>query len=179
MDCSKTLEHRIGAVSVDAAQPRTLYGYAARFNETARIDGSFNERIHAGAFKRSLESGRDILCLVDHDTSKILGRTSSGTLKLSEDAVGLRYELILPNTQEAKDIAELARRGDLGGMSFGFRVPQGGETWDGENRMLSDVELLEISVIHSWPAYDGTSVGIRSKAMRPRLKKLREVLRYV
>ncbi len=178
MERSNKIERRFGGVSLDTSQPRTLYGYASVFGQKAQI-GSFEEIIAHGAFSRSLASGRDILCQIDHDSSKVLGRTSSGTLKLSEDEIGLRFELNLPDTTEGRDLAEMARRHDLGGMSFGFYVPEGGESWDGSTRTLTDVELVEISVVHAFPAYSGTSVDIRSKQKKPRLEKLKEAMRYV
>ena len=66
------------------ASGRTLTGYAAVFGAETRV-GDFIEKIKPGAFTRSLESGRDVLALADHDTSAVLGRTSSGTLALHED----------------------------------------------------------------------------------------------
>ena len=178
MNSSKNLERRACAVSFDAAKPRTLFGYAAVFGQKAHV-GGFDEVIKAGAFHRSLTSGKDILCQVDHDSSLVLGRTSSGTLRLMEDSHGLRFELDVPDTTTGRDIVELAKRGDLGGMSFGFYVPESGEKWDGNTRTLSDIELVEISVVQAFPAYEGTEVNVRAKKATPRLKALLEVLRYV
>ncbi len=58
---------------------------------------------------------------------------------------------------------ELASRGDLGGMSFGFTVPKGGEVWNGTNRTLQAVTLHEISVVSAWPAYPDTEIALRGK----------------
>jgi phage head maturation protease len=55
-------------------------------------------------------------------------------------------------------------------MSFGFAVPDGGERWTGNIRELRQIDLKEISVIHSWPAYTGTTVNAR--AMLPTPKRL-------
>lgn len=144
------------------ASGRHLVGTVARFNSEARI-GSFVETIKPGAFTRSLQSGDDILALADHDPKEVLGRTSSGTLTLREDAEGLHFDLALPDTQRGRDLLALAERGDLGGMSFGFRVPDGGERWDGSKRELRDVDLAEVSVVQSWPAYSETSVAVRAR----------------
>ena len=153
------------AVSLElAASGRKLTGYAAVFGQEARVAG-FTEVIRPGAFKGAL-AGRDVLALIDHNPSKLLARTKSGTLRLEEDSRGLRYEIDLPDTQEGRDILTLAERGDLGGMSFGFTVSKGGEHWNGQRRELRAVTLHEISVVHSWPAYEGTSVQARSKAPR-------------
>lgn len=144
------------------ASGRRLVGYVARFDTEARI-GSFRETIKPGAFRASLAAGADILALADHDPARVLGRTKSGTLALREDADGLAFELQVPDTQTGRDLLALAERGDLGGMSFGFHVPDGGDHWTGDLRELRTVELREVSVVQSWPAYAETSVQVRSR----------------
>ena len=141
---------------------RKLTGYAVRFNSETRI-GSFRETVAPGAFAESLRSNADILALADHNANEVLGRTRSGTLVLREDSEGLAFELTLPDTQRGRDIVALAERGDIGGMSFGFKVRDGGEKWSGDLRELRNVELHEISVVQSWPAYGETSVSLRNK----------------
>ena len=153
------LERR-GAAAGVTASGRTLTGYAAVFGAETRI-GSFSERIAPGAFATSLASGRDVLALLDHRTDVLLGRTRSGTLTLREDAKGLRFELQVPDTQPGRDLIALAERGDLGGMSFGFRAVD--EAWQGDTRELRAVELHEISVVQSWPAYQQTEISLRNK----------------
>lgn len=145
------------------ASGRKLEGYAAVFGIEARI-GNFVEVIRPGAFRGSLKGGNDIIALVDHDPSKLLARTKSGTLRLSEDSKGLQFEIQVPGTQLGNDILELAQRGDLGGMSFGFPSPgKDGERWQGQKRELINLDLREISVVSSWPAYEGTIIKARSK----------------
>ena len=170
MNVGGVIERR-RAVELSTAPGRKLTGYAAVYGQESRVAG-FTEVIRPGAFKESL--GRDILALIDHDPGRLLARTKSGTLRLSEDTRGLRFELDVPDTQEGRDILTLAERGDLGGMSFGFTVPKGGEHWIGQKRELRAVTLHEISVVHSWPAYDGTSVEPRRKTPR-----LSAALRYL
>lgn len=153
-----TLERR-HATELRATGQR-LEGYAATFNTEARI-GSIVETILPGAFRAALAD--DVLALLDHDTHKVLGRTRSGTLRLSEDTRGLAFSLDLPDTAAGRDVLALAARKDLGGMSFGFRVPKGGEQWKGERRTLSVVTLKEISIVSAWPAYPDTSLALRSR----------------
>ena len=151
---------RRGAAAGVTASGRTLSGYAASYNDPTAI-GGFTERIAPGAFTKSLASGRDVLALLDHRADVLLGRTRSGSLKLSEDAKGLRFELALPDTAAARDVIALAERGDLGGMSFGFVAID--EAWDGDTRELREIQLHEISVVQSWPAYQSTSVSLRNR----------------
>ena len=152
---------------------RRLTGYAARFGTEARIGGGVVETIAPGAFAPSLASGRDVLALVDHNPTRVLARTRSGTLRLSEDSVGLAFDIDMPNTQTARDLLEMAERGDLGGMSFGFTVID--QERRADRRVLRSVELLEISVVSAWPAYQGTTVDARSApvAMDRRARLLR------
>ncbi|GAB5375006.1 MAG: HK97 family phage prohead protease [Acuticoccus sp.] len=139
---------------------RRLEGYAAMFGSDARL-GGFVETIAPGAFHRALAG--DVLAFLDHDPGKVLGRTKSGTLRLAEDTRGLAFSLDLPDTQAGRDVLTLAARGDLGGMSFGFTVPAGGDTWNGERRTLRTVNLKEISVVQAWPAYPNTEVAVRAQ----------------
>ena len=160
------IERRRAADLSVAPGQRKLVGYAAVFGQETRIS-DFTEVIRPGAFAASLK-GRDILALVDHDPARLLARTKSGTLRLEEDSKGLRFELDLPDTTEGRDLLALAERGDIGGMSFGFTVQKGGENWNGKRRELRAVTLHEISVVHAWPAYQGTSVEPRAR--RPHLE---------
>jgi uncharacterized protein len=156
---SQTRERRVAEIEV-RAKGRRLEGYAALFGIEARI-GSFTESIRAGAFTDALAKP-DILALVDHDPARVLARTRSGTLRLSQDAKGLAFALDVPDTQAGHDVLALAERGDVGGMSFGFVVPAGGDSWQGDARELRTIDLFEISVVLAWPAYDGTVVNARA-----------------
>jgi HK97 family phage prohead protease len=154
-----TRERRSSPLEI-RARGRRLEGHAALFGVEAPI-GGFREKIAPGAFSGSLRG--DVLALVDHDPGKVLARTRSGTLRLSEDTRGLAFDLDVPQTSAGIDVLALAERGDLGGASFGFRVREGGERWEGNLRTLTDVELFEVSIVSSWPAYEGTVVNARSR----------------
>ncbi len=169
---SVTLERR--TFTEVRADGRRLEGYAATFGAEARI-GSIIETIAPGAFRGAI--GGDVLALFDHDPGKVLGRTRSGTLRLSEDAKGLAFSLDLPDTQAGRDVLELAQRNDLGGMSFAFLVPKGGDRWNGERRTLLSLDLKEISVVSAFPAYPDTSLALRSRepARSARVELLREI----
>ena len=128
------------------------------------------EYIKPGAFTRAINEQHDVRALVDHDPKMILGRTKSGTLRLSQDEHGLRTEIDIPHTTVGQDTLESIRRGDLDAMSFGFVVRD--DSWeerDGKTvREIRDLDLFDVSVV-SFPAYEDTSVAVRSlkrEAMR-------------
>lgn len=142
---------------------RQIVGYAAKFGIDADIGGYFIERIAPGAFARAIARPDDVRGLFNHSDNYVLGRVSSGTLKLAEDNVGLRYEIDPPETQWARDLVTSIDRGDISQSSFCFRALK--EEWDetGEIpiRTLLEVELLDVSPV-TYPAYVDTEVGVRS-----------------
>jgi HK97 family phage prohead protease len=157
------IERRTAQLEIRVAKGRRLEGYAATFGTEARIGSGFTEALKSHAFANSLRSERDILALVDHDATKVLARTRSKTLRLSEDSRGLAFDLDVPQTSYGRDILALAERGDVGGASFGFSVRKNGEQWSGSKRTLTDIDLHEISIVASWPAYEGTIVAARMR----------------
>jgi hypothetical protein len=94
----------------------------------------------------------------------VLGNTENNTAKVWEDEIGLRFELELPDTTAGKDAFTPIQRGDVKGVSFGFRTRV--DEWDESDknnivRTLIDVMLYEVSPT-AMPAYPQTSVSARS-----------------
>jgi HK97 family phage prohead protease len=145
-----------------APAKRRLEGLAAPFDQVAHI-GGFDEVITRGAFTATLSDGHDIVALADHDPRDVLARTRNGSLRLAETRSGLEFSLDLPDTQLGRDVLHMAENELLGGMSFGFRVRPAGERWDKMTRELRSLDLVEISTVAAWPAYDGTVVAARSR----------------
>jgi uncharacterized protein len=154
-----------------------IVGYAAMFDSPTAIregGGTFNEVIRPGAFDEYLRSGGDTLGLFNHNIDMLLGRRSSGTLKLSVDSTGLRYEITPPPTQLGRDLTELIRRGDVKGSSFAFSITSAGERWSilpGDPLPLREVinvaNLFDVSPVTS-PAYPDTTAGLGSASSGPR-----------
>lgn len=138
-----------------------IRGYAAIFNSWSEDLGGFRERIRPGAFAKTLQEA-DIRALWNHDSGVVLGRNKSGTLELVEDEIGLRVVITPPDTQNARDVMELIRRGDVDSMSFGFRTIR--DEWNTKanppERELIEVALFDVSPV-TYPAYPATTVNIR------------------
>ena len=168
-----TLENR-------ADNKPAIRGYCAVFyregdpkTEYCLWDDSYGravERIMPGAFDRALRQNQDVAGLFNHDPNMVLGRTSAGTMNLTKDEIGLRYEIEPGDTSVSRDVQEHIRRGDVTGSSFSFTVPPGGDRWtrtqdeDGkyfEVREVLDVELYDVGPV-TFPAYQGTSAAVRS-----------------
>lgn len=147
----------------DGAKAPMIVGYASVFDSLSEDLGGFREIVKPGAFTRSLRDGADVRALVDHDPSRILGRSSAGTLRMQVNAKGLRVEIDPPDTTTGRDILTSINRGDVDGMSFAFRTVL--DEWRMEGpvviRELLDVDLVDASVV-TFPAYPATEVGVRS-----------------
>ena len=137
-----------------------LSGYAAVFNN-ASVPLPFIEYIAPGAFRKTLSETPDVRLLINHEGLP-LARTKNGTLTLTEDEVGLRFDAELPDTNEARDLYTLIERGDLDQMSFAFRVIRQKYNEDRSERTLTEVSLADgdVSVV-TYPAYPTTTVEAR------------------
>lgn len=156
-----TMDVEIRALDTEDGSIR-IGGYAATFNKEA-TGLNFREVIAPGAFTRTLQTGNPVFLLVNHDMGELpLAATQSGTLQLSEDRIGLRMEADLdPSNPRAAEVASALRRGDVSKMSFAFSVAEGGQIREEGLRTLTDLDLYEVSVV-TLPAYDSTTVGLRS-----------------
>jgi len=174
------LEVEERAAGTPDSEPVRFSGYAAVFNSPSerlwdRSRGEFTELIQPGAFHRTLGLNNDVRMYVNHNSDQVLASTRSMTLNLSEDSRGLRVEAELPNTTYANDLAELMRSGVVDSMSFGFTVPEGGDTWQGDTRTLSEIALHEVSVVTGHPAYPETAgASVRAVEAEPTPEPVKE-----
>ncbi len=106
-------------------------GYAAIFDAPDRG----GDVIRPGAFGRA---NQDVPLLWQHDRGRVIGRIET----LEEDRHGLRVIATL----EEKALAAGLESGTLGGLSFGYRVRNGGPGKNGL-RELIDLDLVEVSLV--------------------------------
>ena len=165
---TKPMERRALAPSELRAEPDgKIRGYAAVFNTWADGGFGYEESIRPGAFKKTLKEGKpDIRALWNHDTNLVLARTTNGTLTLWEDEKGLAVEIDPPDTSWGRDATESIRRGDVSGMSFGFRPIRDewsyGTGTDGKDRrVMVELAVNEVSPC-TFPWYESTEVSVRA-----------------
>ncbi|MCZ2341467.1 MAG: HK97 family phage prohead protease [Bacteroidales bacterium] len=143
-----------------------ITGYAAVYFDPANPGTEFElypkcfERIRPGAFDRAIRED-DIRALFNHDPSSPLGRNRSGTLRLSSDSRGLRYEIETPDTILGRDLLTMLRRGDISGSSFAFDVVK--EQYRDEPGGIVIRELIELRLFDvgpvTFPAYVAATSG--------------------
>lgn len=146
-------------------QGEELYieGYFAVFNSLYEMWDGATESIAPGAFTDTL--GNDIRALINHDTRLVLGRNKAGTLELREDAHGLWGKVrVNPKDQDAMNLYERVKRGDVDQCSFGFEILDEETEFRGDevHWTIKKVNLFEVSVC-TFPAYQETAVSARQK----------------
>ena len=145
----------------DSGEGQYIEGYFSVFNSDYEIGQGMSESVAPGAFSETL--GGDIRALINHDTTLVLGRNKAGTLELREDSHGLWGRITVnPNDQDALNLYERVKRGDVDQCSFGFEILDEETEFRGEDIhwTIKAVKLYEVSVC-TYPAYEATSVSAR------------------
>jgi HK97 family phage prohead protease len=158
--------------SEDGAEREYVVGYAAKFGVLSLDLGDFVERIDPGAFglvaeRRGRRKPLETRALWNHDPNYPLARYP-GTLRMTVDEVGLRYEFPVPDTSYGRDIASNIRAGIVKGSSFSFTVPSGGDSWaveDGRSvRTIQKIDtLLDVGPV-TFPAYPDADVKVAQRS---------------
>lgn len=168
----------IRAAALDGAATLRVEGWPIVYDQSAKINdpaGGYIEIIRAGALDEA--DLTDARLLYNHDLSKVpLARTPK-TMQLIRDPAGLRMVADLPDTAEARSVYTAVQRGDLSGMSFAFKIPEGGDKYNAKTktREISKIsKIYEVSIV-PFPAYQQTSVEARRAIDRETLSaRLRE-----
>lgn len=156
----KRLNYQLRSVNIEG---NTLTGIAHVFGTRALVDGQY-ESFSPTAFDSSI-AANDVASFANHNAEQLLGRTSSGTLRIERDDEALSFSVDLPDTSYAHDLKELVKRGDLTGVSFGFlpgKYERRSHNGKAERRHTNVERLIEISPV-SLPAFDGTSLSLRQE----------------
>lgn len=173
MDATSELEVRlIGEapgleVKTEENGRTVIRGYAAVFQSDSQDLGGFVERIEPGAFDAVLAKNPDVFGKYNHE--RVIGRTSSGTMKLFADERGLRYEISPPRA--AADVVELIERGDVRGSSFAFRTSGTNESWSRDpdtgvmRRTIKSFDFLGDAGPVDSPAYLATETYVSKRAL--------------
>jgi Escherichia/Staphylococcus phage prohead protease len=150
--------------ATNSLKGNTLDGTAHAFGQRAQVAGHYIE-FAPGAFDAALARS-DARAFMNHNTDLLLGRESSGTLRLSANAEGLHYSIDLPATSYAEDLKVVVGRKDLTETSFGIypgkytvsKAADGLPLWT----YSSVEELFDVSPV-SLPAFSGTSAQLHAQ----------------
>lgn len=151
-----------------------ISGYFAVFGSEYELWPGASESVDPHAFDEALDD--DIRCLINHDTRLVLGRNIAGTLQLRVEEKGLWGEVkINPNDQDAVNVYERVKRGDVNQCSFGFDIvaEEFEDRGDSVHWTIKAVKLYEVSVV-TFPAYEKTGVEARKRQVEDIRKRKNE-----
>ena len=121
-----------------------LTGYASTFEQPYEMldqFGAYTEVVRAGAFAATLAAGADVAYLSNHG-GLTMARTKSGSLRLSEDHLGLRVAATVNTARgDVRDLLAAVEDGDIDQMSFAFRIVRQAWSPDYDERALLEVDL--------------------------------------
>lgn len=158
-------EVRAEQPAVDGRNSLIIKGTAIVYDAPTTINdpkGQYTEIIKRGALDGADLS--DARLLYNHDLNRVpLARTPK-TMKLMHSPAGLEMVAELPDTEDARSVYTAVQRGDLSGMSFAFKVPVGGDSYDPltNTRVIYKIEKVYELSICPFPAYPQTSVEARA-----------------
>lgn len=166
---------------------RTMIGYGAVFDQVTEIkswEGDFKERVQKGAFKKTLSEHPNPVVQFDHGRDTRVGSVPIAAIEeLKEDSAGLFIRARLFDNPIIEPIRQAIEAQSISGMSFKFRVTADkwvdakGRRVSGDElerllstgtltRTITEVQLAELGPV-VFPAYAGTSVGVRDSESAP------------
>lgn len=166
----RNIEIRSFDISLSDGQSRHITGYSVVFNTRSRDLGGFYEIIAPTAITQDLIDRSDVVMNYAHDDNLILARSRNGegTLTLTLDDNGLRFDFDMPDTSIGNQVLESIRRGDVSTCSFAFSInDENCETWERDAddniiRTITSITGLYDCAIVTHAAYEATTVSARS-----------------
>lgn len=162
-------------VRAEGEDPHIISGYAMRFNEKSvyltSYGDKFIETMSRECYSQAKADAADIKMTLFHNREKLLARSNAGkgSMKLTVDDQGLRFEFASPDTELGKFAEEAIKRGDIAGCSitfytrdYDFAEQKNSDGGYDEIIIQKDIEIVELT-LESDPAYPTTSVEMRSK----------------
>lgn len=113
-------------------------GYASVFNSVDKV----GDTILPGAFEKSLKEGERVGMHLEH----LRWVTPGMWTHAEENEKGLWVEGQLTRDHSvAKDLRASMRHGTIRGLSIGFIIPPDGAKMKGDNRIIKEIDLREVS----------------------------------
>jgi HK97 family phage prohead protease len=162
---------------------RFYVGSAVVYNSRSEpINGYFIEKFAPGAFRDHLQTNPDIIATVDHDLNRMVGRTSAGTLRLTDTDESLNVECDRSEVTAGRDLAIYLERGEIRGMSFMFETVDDEWSFDEQEkirlRTVKKARIYEVT-FGTFPCYPATEADMRAnieKILPPGFRADRELL---
>lgn len=144
--------------------------YAAVFSQRSKLIREwgevFYEIIAPTAFDGVMaDGGLNVIATIDHDRKKMIGRSKSGTLNLTVDAIGLKCSVEVPDTSTGRDLLVMVERGDYFECSFIYTIAENGVNYNRSEeipvRTITNIaRLIDVSIVIDG-AFANTKISTR------------------
>lgn len=168
---------------------QVIEGYALKFNRQSDVLGyyvKFREKIDPRALDNADMS--NVVALFNHNSNQVLARNTvesgKGSLSLTVDNIGLRFQFIPTDTSYARDLLENVRAGVINQCSFAFSLSDDEDAdeieYDEEANMYSRTirsigTLYDVSVVTT-PAYPDTEAVVGSRNLENIVTRKKELM---
>ncbi len=159
-----------------------ITGYLLKFGEPTALfkddkGRSVCEVYDPGCVDAATDLSNCIMRYNHNDDYQVLARTSNDTLKLTADAVGVKVDAEIANTQQGRDIYELIRRRDITAMSAGFCVDSDDFDYATSTRHIQHIAAIRDASVVDNPAYASTSVDVVKRSIEAVEKEHMETMK--
>ncbi|HSC19439.1 MAG TPA: HK97 family phage prohead protease [Rhizomicrobium sp.] len=150
-----TLRRRLAHIDAPAAFAQLKHNEFAGYASLFGVADGAGDVMAPGAFAKSLRSGIDrIRMLYQHFAHEPIGVWE----QIKEDARGLYVRgRLTTDIERGRDVLALLKDGALNGLSIGFKTKTARRDPATAARVLTDVELWEISIV-TFPLLQGSAV---------------------
>ncbi|MEC5268266.1 HK97 family phage prohead protease [Heyndrickxia coagulans] len=186
----RTIQTEIRLRDGTGDEPAHIVGYALKFNRDSDILGywtPFIERISPQALDSTDMS--NVVATFNHEANMPLARNTvqsgAGSLSLTVDEIGLKFDFIPTDTSYSRDLMENMRAGVINQCSFAFTVADedGAEDIEYDNeagiyrRTINKIDrLYDVSVVTT-PAYPDTEAVVSSRKLENIVSRSKEMLK--
>lgn len=132
------MEYKHLSLELKADEAGLIEGYGSVFD----VVDQGGDIVAQGAFTRSLQSGRRVKMLMQHDPAKVVGVWD----EMAEDGNGLRVKgRLLTTVERGREAYELVKAGALDSLSIGYRTVKSMDR--GGRRVIMQADLWEVSLV--------------------------------
>jgi HK97 family phage prohead protease len=156
-----------------------VVGYPVLWRTPRKVHGVDALEVVAPSVRLSSHEGLPVICVINHDESKMLASTADG-LSLVRDGLGVRVSFEIPATPPGAELRAALNAQTVRGGSFRWRAEDGAVyRWSVARRpwvrTIQSAVLREVTIcIGRTPAFAGTWVTGAGSRMAPYWERLAE-----
>ena len=155
-----TLQFALPTLQIKTEPSGILSGYASVFG----VRDGHGDLVQHGAFHETLKKSNAPAMLWQHHQDAPVGRWQT----IQEDSRGLHvHGQLNMRTKAGADAFEHLAAGDVSGLSIGFTLPKDGFRLENGSRVLTAIDLMEVSIVTLPSNPDARVTSVKSLNVKP------------